>query len=92
MEEMPGITKKTHLDVNFNDLTRFRGRSVENGLPVTKPLCNLEDLLAWKTDGSPDKGQSFSIASVPYHGKYIPDDEPRTLVCHDMAGGYLGDR
>lgn len=81
------------LNVEFgNDSSQFSGRSVEDGLPVTAPLCDLEDLLSWKPDDERDSGQIFSVATVPYLGKEIPTGSTKTLVCHDMAGGYVDDR
>ncbi|XP_039247841.2 cytosolic endo-beta-N-acetylglucosaminidase-like [Styela clava] len=80
------------LNVDFEKPSQFTGRSVEDGLPVSVPLHDLEDLLSWKPDDAEDSGQIFSVATVPYLGKNIPTGSTKTLVCHDMAGGYLDDR
>ena len=77
------------------DLTKpnpFQGRSVCENKPVTCPLQSLEDLLSWKSDDPEDLGQEFCVASVPYHHRIMHHDSRKTLVCHDMKGGYLNDK
>ncbi|NXN97369.1 ENASE acetylglucosaminidase, partial [Rhinopomastus cyanomelas] len=58
--------------------------------PVSFFLSGLEELLAWKPDGNDD----FNISSVPLGKRQPPlrSERPRTLVCHDMRGGYIEDR
>ena len=91
-EDRCSAKTKIHLVVDFEKETKFKGRSVEDGLPVTKPLYDLEELLAWIPNDASDAGQVYSVASVPYFGKHIPKGSYKTLVCHDMEGGYLDDR
>ncbi|KAG5279327.1 hypothetical protein AALO_G00076580 [Alosa alosa] len=58
--------------------------------PLSSGLKNLEELLAWKiSEASP-----FNVASVPRASRQPPyaSKQLRTLVCHDMMGGYLEDR
>ena len=56
--------------------------------PVTRPLTNLDELLAW-TEGFDE----FNVSSVALNrvGKGL-NQRPRTIVCHDMKGGYVQDR
>lgn len=89
---MANSVNEIHVNVNFDKKSKFTGFNIEGGLPVTCPLDNLDDLLSWEADDLHDPGQSFSISNVPYIGKEIPDGSSKTLVCHDMQGGYVDDR
>ncbi|XP_036446384.1 cytosolic endo-beta-N-acetylglucosaminidase [Colossoma macropomum] len=58
--------------------------------PISSSLKSLDELLSWKrSEASP-----FNIATVPLASRQPPltDALRRTLVCHDMMGGYLEDR
>lgn len=58
--------------------------------PISCGLCSMEELLSW----SPSKANPLNVAVVPL----APREPPlvnclrRTLVSHDMMGGYLDDR
>ncbi|TRY59587.1 hypothetical protein DNTS_003878 [Danionella cerebrum] len=62
----------------------------ETTKPISCSLESLEELLSWKLiEASP-----FNVASVPLASRDPPLNKSpkRTLVSHDMMGGYLDDR
>lgn len=58
--------------------------------PISFYLSSLEELLAW----TPVMEDGFNVAMEPLEGRQPPlsSPRPRTLLCHDMMGGYLEDR
>ncbi|XP_049491513.1 cytosolic endo-beta-N-acetylglucosaminidase isoform X2 [Panthera uncia] len=58
--------------------------------PISFYLPSLEELLAW----TPDAEDSFNVALEPLKCRQPPlsSQRPRTLLCHDMMGGYLDDK
>ncbi|XP_025135414.3 cytosolic endo-beta-N-acetylglucosaminidase isoform X3 [Bubalus bubalis] len=58
--------------------------------PISFYLSSLEELLAWR----PDAEDGFNVALGPPECRNPPlsSRRPRTLMCHDMMGGYLDDK
>ncbi|KAF6093556.1 endo-beta-N-acetylglucosaminidase [Phyllostomus discolor] len=58
--------------------------------PISFYLSSVEELLAW----TPDVEDGFNVAAGPVQGRRPPlsSQRPRTLLCHDMMGGYLDDK
>ncbi|XP_058531266.1 cytosolic endo-beta-N-acetylglucosaminidase [Ochotona princeps] len=58
--------------------------------PVSFYLSSLEELLSW----APREEDGFNVALEPLACRQPPlsSPRPRTLLCHDMMGGYLEDR
>ncbi|XP_036920084.1 cytosolic endo-beta-N-acetylglucosaminidase isoform X2 [Sturnira hondurensis] len=58
--------------------------------PISFYLSSLEELLAW----TPNVEDGFNVAMGPAQCRQPPlsSQRPRTLLCHDMMGGYLDDK
>ena len=59
----------------------------ETGQPQAHPLDTWEEVLSWKAIDA----ETFRAAVPLYPNNRLPK-RPRTIVCHDMEGGYLQDR
>ena len=87
-----GDASITEVTVDVNKSVQFFGASVENDQPISYPLSSVEQLLSWKAHDVSDRGQFFSVATVPHNPKIKDKFATQTLLCHDMKGGYLPDR
>ena len=58
--------------------------------PISRGLQTLSELLAWRRSSA----SPLDVASVPLAGRDPPlaTSARRTMVSHDMMGGYLDDR
>uniref|UniRef100_A0A4W3JSV9 Uncharacterized protein n=1 Tax=Callorhinchus milii TaxID=7868 RepID=A0A4W3JSV9_CALMI len=81
------------IHVLFFLLSKTPARCYEPGStePVSFYVSSLEGLRSWRPCG---EDEDFNKAVTPIAGRrpLLSSDRPRTLVCHDMAGGYLSDR
>ena len=62
----------------------------ESGAPVAHPLKTLETVLAWRPGFD-----EFNVAKEPLvvsEALPVCTNQAKTLVCHDMRGGYIEDR
>ena len=63
------------------------GEKLSNCLEV-KPLKTLQELLKWTQSSE----LSSSLSAVSHLPPLPASSRNKTLVCHDMKGGYLEDR
>lgn len=74
--------------INADTCLRDSKFDVATSLPIVQPLKTVANVYEWLPGFD-----NLSVASVPLRSvkKEIPQ-KPRTLVCHDMGGGYTEDR
>ncbi|XP_056143724.1 cytosolic endo-beta-N-acetylglucosaminidase [Lampris incognitus] len=87
----PKDSSKVHEVINYaSSLLPANDYDAETTEPISCGLQTLEELLSWQRS----KASPFNVATIP-----LANREPtlaiclrRTLVSHDMMGGYLDDR
>ncbi|KAE8575778.1 hypothetical protein XENTR_v10003938 [Xenopus tropicalis] len=83
---------KVYKEVIRDDIVPLSARHHDKNTsePISFFLSNLEELFSWK----PTNQDAFNVAVVPIAKRHPPieSQRPKTLVCHDMMGGYQDDR
>ncbi|XP_031558651.1 cytosolic endo-beta-N-acetylglucosaminidase-like [Actinia tenebrosa] len=60
----------------------------DTGCPITQPIKTLDEAMRWM-QGFDEFNVARFLLPAGYKGL---ENRPRTLVCHDMRGGYIEDR
>ncbi len=72
----------------FSILIYSSDQADEWGQPTIKPFAKWDEIEKWKEIGNDLCAATFPLEDVY---KRLPNRR-RTIVCHDMAGGFLHDR
>ncbi|XP_077979787.1 cytosolic endo-beta-N-acetylglucosaminidase-like [Glandiceps talaboti] len=80
----------TKLNVKLCDKTPNLGLNYEGETsePISQPLKTIDAVLSWQPGEDEYNVATQAIVKKTVNSK----PKPRTLICHDMAGGYLKDR
>uniref|UniRef100_A0AAY4AVR5 Cytosolic endo-beta-N-acetylglucosaminidase n=2 Tax=Denticeps clupeoides TaxID=299321 RepID=A0AAY4AVR5_9TELE len=91
VDDPTDLTSEQHETVQFGPSTLpAKHYDPDTTEPISSNLQSLDELLSWKrSEASP-----FNVATVPLANRQpsYAASQKRTLVCHDMMGGYLDDR
>ncbi|KAM6957282.1 cytosolic endo-beta-N-acetylglucosaminidase [Aplochiton taeniatus] len=89
--DQPVDLKSIHEVINYRpSLLSANHYDPDTTEPISSGLQSFEDLLSWKRS----EANPFNVATVPLANREPPlaGSPLRTLVSHDMMGGYLDDR
>ncbi|XP_033125700.1 cytosolic endo-beta-N-acetylglucosaminidase-like [Anneissia japonica] len=88
-EMIDSLASEIDAKINISPPVDFGpGYEPKTSEPIARPLSNMDEVLLWK----PGEDE-FNVASeVLARRTESSVPKPKTLVCHDMMGGYVDDR